>query len=171
MPRLRGLHIRCTCMISMWYARLLFMTLRSGMRWCAAVHNTPGAYIEIAVGLDGDRQPAMPPVGQRAAHRRRRAVSDAAAAGVAQPLIGLVEIPEPPRPAATIAVVARHERPVLVLDLRPQLGGQASGAHRARVPGVRWPRAARVRARRGWPRPASRRALRRRADGRACRAA
>src|SRR5262245_36273810 len=74
-------------------------------------------------------------VRERAADRRRRAVSDASAACVAQPLVWLVEVPETPRPAAEIArVVTGHERPVLRLDLRPQLRGEPSRADRARAP-------------------------------------
>ena len=104
--------------------------------WCAAVQSTPGRVHQVAVGLDRHRQPAVPAVRERAADRRRRAVADAAAAGMAEPLIRLVEVPQPARPAAAVAVVARDERPVLVLDLRPELGAQPRRADRARIPGV-----------------------------------
>src|SRR5205823_10230576 len=80
---------------------------------------------------------AMLLVRERAAHRRRRAVADAAAARVPEPLVRLVEIPEPPRPAAEVArVVARDERPVFVLDLAPQLRGEPRGADGRGVPRV-----------------------------------
>src|SRR6266550_3222946 len=76
-------------------------------------------------------------VRQSAADGSRRAITDAAAARVPEPLIGLVEVPEATGPAAEIArVVAGDERPVFVLDLAPELRGQPRGADRACVPRV-----------------------------------
>ena len=50
-------------------------------------------------------------------------------------LIVLVEIPQPQRPAADKRHIG-YQRPVVILDLRPQLGGQARRADGARVPGI-----------------------------------
>src|SRR5204862_7283771 len=47
----------------------------------------------------------------------------------------LVEVPQPPGPAAD-EPLPRHERPVVVPDLIPQLRGEPRQADRARVPAV-----------------------------------
>src|SRR5258707_479022 len=74
---------------------------------------------EVTVTLDRDRQPAAVLVGECSAHRSRRAVADSGAARPPEMPIGLVEIPEPHRTAADVAAL-RDQRPILVLDLRPQ---------------------------------------------------
>ena len=50
---------------------------------------------QVAVALDVDREPAMLAIGQRRAHRGRRAVADAVPALPADVVIVLVEIPQP----------------------------------------------------------------------------
>ena len=95
-----------------------------------------GRVHQIAVGLDADDEASVLLVRERRADGRRSAVADACAARRADVLIRLVERPQPHRPPAH-EVDRRHERPVAVLDLRPQLGRQPRGADRARVPGIR----------------------------------
>ena len=63
-------------------------------------------------------------VRHRRAERRRSHVADAFAARAADVVIVLIEIPEPQRPVADPDRV-RNQRPVFVLQLRPQLGGHA----------------------------------------------
>ena len=53
-----------------------------------------GGIHQIAVILDIHREAAVFPVGERRAHRGGRAVTDAVAAGAADVLIVLVEIPQ-----------------------------------------------------------------------------
>src|SRR5439155_14745309 len=89
-----------------------------------------------AVALDVDRQPAVPLVRERGPHRRARAVAHPARALSADVLVVLVEVPEAVGPLAD-EPLPRHERPVLALDLRPQLGGQARDANGTGVPAVR----------------------------------
>src|SRR6266436_6046804 len=77
-PRLRWLAICCTNITSWWYARLL----------C------------IAVGLNVDRQAAVFAVGERGAHRGRRAVAHGSRSLPADVLMMFVEVPQPAGPAA-----------------------------------------------------------------------
>ena len=71
-------------------------------------------------------------VGERRAERGRRVVADAGAARSAVPAVRLVEIPQPVRPGVADRVA--DQRPVLVLDLGIDLGAQAAGGDRARIP-------------------------------------
>ena len=56
--------------------------------------------VQVAVGLNVDRQPAVLPVGERGAHRRRRAIAEGARPLPADILIVLVEVPQSAGPAA-----------------------------------------------------------------------
>ena len=75
----------------------------------------------------------MFPVRERGAHGGGRVIADAFAAGAADVLVVLREIPQPQRPVHP----AGDKRPVFVFDLRPQFHRQACCADRARVPSVR----------------------------------
>ena len=94
-----------------------------------------GRVVQIAVGLDVDGQAAMLAIRQRRAHRGRCAVAHAARALPADVLIMLVELPQAVRPIADEALPG-NQRPVFVLDQRPQLGGQARQADGAGIPAV-----------------------------------
>ncbi len=94
-----------------------------------------GRVEHVAVALDVHRQAPVLLVGERAAHRGRRPVADARAARVAQVLIVLLEVPEPEGPAAAVAALG-DERPVLVADDGPELGGHPPGADGRGVPRV-----------------------------------
>src|SRR5439155_3691496 len=89
--------------------------------------------VQITVGLDIEGQTAVLPVSQRRAHRGRRAVTNAICAVASNKLIMFGEVPQPGRPPALEHNI-RHERPVFILDLVPQLGGQAGRGDRAGVP-------------------------------------
>src|SRR5438132_1435294 len=91
--------------------------------------------IQIAVGLDVDREPSVRAVRERGADGRRRAVAHRTRALAADVLIVLVELPQTPRPAADEAL-PRHQRPILIVNLGPELAAQAREADRARVPSV-----------------------------------
>src|ERR1035437_10112827 len=91
---------------------------------------------QIAVGLDAHGEPAEIAVGERGADRPARAVAHAVTARRSEPVVVLLHRPEPVRPVADIAG-GRHQRPIEVLDLRPDLHGEASRADRARIPGQR----------------------------------
>jgi len=54
---------------------------------------------QVAVILNGDRQPAVLLVSQRGAERGRRAVADAESSGRSDVLVKLVKIPQAQRPA------------------------------------------------------------------------
>ena len=82
---------------------------------------------QIAVGLNGNAEPAMFLVGDGGSQRGRRKITDAFAARAADELIMLGEIPKAQRPVAHPERI-RHERPIFVLDLTPQFGGEARGA-------------------------------------------
>src|SRR5580658_9058520 len=69
-------------------------------------------------------------------HRGGSAVANPEPAGPADELVISLKSPEPPRPAGEM-LIARHQRPVFVLNRPPQLGGYARGRDRARVPAVR----------------------------------
>ena len=112
---------------------------------------------QIAVGLNRHADAPVLPVGERRAHRRRRVVADALGAGAADVLVVLGEVPQPQRPVHP----AGHERPVLVLELRPQLHRQPRGADRARVPAVGCVGARPLERLRGSLRPPARRAAER----------
>ena len=90
---------------------------------------------QVAVILNADGQAAILFICERSAHRCGGVVSDAAATLIADVLILLFKRPQPQRPPAEVPE-NRHQRPILVLDLRPQLGAQAAGADGACVPGV-----------------------------------
>ena len=68
------------------------------------------------------RQASMLAVGESRAHSRRSAVADARTALPADVLVVLLEIPKTSGPGA-LEIVVGNERPVFILDLRPQLGG------------------------------------------------
>src|SRR6516225_7028736 len=70
----------------------------------------------------------------RSAGRGRSAVAHTRTAGAAEPLVVLVEFPEPVRPVADIAA-GGDERPVEVLDGAPDFGGKPRRRDRGRVPG------------------------------------
>src|SRR5205814_8915549 len=90
---------------------------------------------QVAVALERDAEPASPLVRERAARGGGRVVADARAARAAVPLVRLVEVPELERPVHSDSVA--DERPVVVLDLRVQLGGESRCRDRARVPADR----------------------------------
>ena len=100
------------------------IVVRGGPERAGRVH-------EVAVGLDGDREDAPVLVGERRSQRDRQAAADAGPAGAAQHLILLGDGPQAARPADA---VAHDERPLLVLDGVPHLGGEPPRADRARVP-------------------------------------
>ena len=111
------------------------MIVSSGILWCTAVHIAPGAIHEVAVALQVDDEAAVIAMGERGADGRAHAVALPRAAGIADVLIGLVEVPDAMRPVAETHV-AGDERPVEILDHRPQFGGEPRGGNRAGVPGV-----------------------------------
>src|SRR6187200_3080195 len=77
----------------------------------------------------------MLPVRERATDRRRRVVADAEAAAIAVVAVELVVIQEAPLPLPR-ELMSRDDRPVVVLNLPPELGDQARNTHRARVPAI-----------------------------------
>src|SRR5207249_990623 len=90
----------------------------------------------VAVVLDIDAEPLVRfTMRERGAHRRGQTVTDAGATGSADELMMLAEGPETMRPVGE-AGVARHERPVFVLDLLPDFGRETRRADRARVPRI-----------------------------------
>ncbi len=91
---------------------------------------------QVAVGLDVDRDAAEVAVGERGAHRGRRAVADAEAAGAADPVMVLGERPQAVLPVAHVARLG-NDRPVEALDRVVGFHHQARGADRARVPAER----------------------------------
>src|SRR5271165_2323922 len=99
------------------------MTLNNGIRWRAAVHSTPGAYI---------KSPSDWMLTERRPYGCRRAIADSVPARAAKRLVVAFHRPEPLGPIADIA--RRDQRPVESLDLSPQLHAQPCGADRARVP-------------------------------------
>src|SRR5437667_10476811 len=96
----------------------------------------PRGIHQVSVSLDAHREAAVLLIGERRANGRRRAITNAAATRVAEPLIRFVEVPEPARPHASLAVVVRHERPIFIPDLRPYFGRDACRTQRAGVPRV-----------------------------------
>src|SRR5262245_16389606 len=62
------------------------LVLRGGPQHARCVH-------EVAVGLDADGEAAEVAIGERGTHRRRRAVTDAVAAGRAEPMVMLLHRP------------------------------------------------------------------------------
>ncbi len=91
--------------------------------------------VEVAVADDADRQPAVLAVGERAADGGRRVVADAEAAAVAVVAVELVVIQQAPLPLPR-ELMAGDDRPVVVLNLPPELGDHARHADRAGVPAV-----------------------------------
>src|SRR6058998_1208267 len=72
---------------------------------------------------------------ERGAHRGGQTVTDAGATGSTDELMMLVEGPQTMRPVGE-AGIARHERPVFVLDLLPDFGRETRRADRARIPRI-----------------------------------
>jgi hypothetical protein len=68
--------------------------------------------------------------GERGAHRDRRSAADARRARAAEHLVLLGHRPQPPRPRNA---VAHRQRPLLILDDLPHLGGKPRGADGCRV--------------------------------------
>ncbi len=104
------------------------VVMRRGPEHARGVH-------QIAVVLDVD---AQPPVSHGWPARRRRPPARhtlAVPTGCADKSIVRVGVPETERPVAHKRRLG-HERPVGVLDLRPQLRAQPRGADRGRVPRV-----------------------------------
>src|SRR5882762_4335450 len=89
----------------------------------------------VSVTVDTDGQPAVLFVRERGARGSRRAVALACSTRSANELGMFVEGPQPHRPAACKSNV-RYERPILILDCRPQFSRQTSDGDRARVPAV-----------------------------------
>src|SRR5207247_10386160 len=91
----------------------------------------------VAVVLDIDAEPLVRfTMRERGAHRRGQTVTDAGATGSADELMMLVKGPQTMRPVGE-AGIARHERPVFVLDLLPDFGRETRRADRARIPRIR----------------------------------
>src|SRR5512138_1145518 len=74
-------------------------------------------------------------VGEGATDRRGRVVADAESAAVAVVAIVLVVVQQPPLPLAR-ELMAGDDRPVVPLDLPPELGDHVRHADRGRVPAV-----------------------------------
>ena len=95
-----------------------------------------GRVVQIAVALNAHAQTAMLAVGQCRAHRCRRLVADARSALRADVVVMLAEVPQARGPGTDEAVV-RNQRPIVVLDLRPQFRREPRRADGAGVPGQR----------------------------------
>src|SRR5436190_22797696 len=81
-----------------------------------------GSVVQIAVALNVNGQSSMLLVGESRAYRGRRLIADACAALRSDVMVGLAEVPQARGPGTDEAVV-RYQRPVFILDLRPDLGG------------------------------------------------
>ena len=107
--------------------RLLCTTERIGILWCAAVQSTPGAYImSPSFWMFTERRPYFR-LASAAPIARGHAVANPRPAGHADVLVVLVEVPQPLRPSAQVAV---DERPVFVPNLFPHFRREARGADR-----------------------------------------
>ncbi len=85
----------------------------------------------VAVALDRDREAsANVAIAERTADRASHAVADAVAARAAEPLVVLLEWPQPERPAADVARFALRATSQ-VLDLAPDFHRETRGADRA----------------------------------------
>ena len=93
-----------------------------------------GRVVQIAVALNIDGQASMLFVGESRAYRGGRLIADTCAALRSDVMVGLAEVPQARGPGTDEAVV-RYQRPIFILDLRPDLGGEACGGDRAGVPG------------------------------------
>src|SRR6267142_4371618 len=89
--------------------------------------------VEIAISLDIDGEPAVLLVGQGSANGCWRVVADTARALAADVLVVLIEVPELVGPTTNEALPA-DERPVFILDQRPQLSCETGKTDGAGIP-------------------------------------
>src|SRR5882757_1746054 len=97
----------------------------------------PGGVHQVPIALDGNSEAAVFFVGEGRAQRGRGSVADAVAAGTSDGLMVFVEIPETHGPVADPWRCLGGKRPVLVFNLRPELGAQAGNADGAGIPSIR----------------------------------
>src|SRR5579871_3346857 len=95
-----------------------------------------GSVHQIAVVLNAYAKSAVLAVSERCADRCRSGVADPRRATATDGSVGPIDVPEAKRPGADRSRAA-HQRPVLIANYIPDLGGQARGGNGARVPGIR----------------------------------
>src|SRR5262249_15139558 len=105
--------------------------------WQAAVSAGPqyaGRIHEVAIALGGHGHEPLLLVGKGGAGRRGRAVALAAAGRGSGEVIMLGHVPQAAMPRGTVVAGDGANRPILVADCLPELGGETAGGDRGCIP-------------------------------------